>query len=194
MNRHPFIVLEGLSGCGKSTIAARLAAETGATLVKTPGPPFDRCRDLIDVAATPTARYCFYLAGLAAAATPIRDMLPTSAVICDRWLATTHAWHALLGVNVLDDYGHLTLPEPDLAVLVLCDEHVRRIRLNRRGRSHNDRLEAEGDREEELLRGYRAWGLTEIDNSSEDPHDAVNAIVALLAANPAERRHAGLAA
>lgn len=181
MRQHPFIVLEGLSGTGKTTLARELATTLEGVYYRTPPAPFAALRDAVDEHFGPASRYLFYLAGLVRAAEEITALLRRTAVVCDRYLATTHCWHAVIGAPVLDDYANLELPIPDLTILITCAEGERQRRLQRRGLTINDRAEAAPGREEALLAGYRGLAPMEIDNTAPKPAHALTEILELLA-------------
>ena len=186
MPAHPFVVLEGLSGVGKSAVAKALAAELGGVYYRTPPDPLASARAGVDESCCPTARYHFYLAGVLHASEDIRALTASSPVVCDRYLATTHCWHELIGASVLESYKPLGLLEPTLTALITCDEGERRSRLLGRGVTRNDLEEAKGKREAELLASYRRWGMAEVDNSA-SLERAVGRLVALAQGSSTER-------
>jgi thymidylate kinase len=179
MAAYPFVVLEGLSGVGKSAVAKLLAAELGGVYYHTPPDPLVSARRGVDEACRAQARYHFYLAGVIHASEEIRALTTRCAVVCDRYIATTHFWHALIGAAVLQSYEPLGLLEPALTALVTCEESERRCRLQERGRTRNDLEEARGEREAGLLAAYRRWGMLEVDNTCSVDH-AVERLVALV--------------
>lgn len=58
---HPFIVIEGLGGVGKTTVGKILAEKIGGVYIKTPAESFLSARKEIDACADPMARFFFYL-------------------------------------------------------------------------------------------------------------------------------------
>jgi thymidylate kinase len=167
----PFLVVEGLSGTGKTALARALASALGGEYVPTPVEPYGAVRRRIDAVAPPAERYAFYLAALAGAGRKVRQLLPDGPVVCDRWLPTTQVWHEMLGVKILQDVAFLELPPPTAILLVHCREDIRQARLDSRGRDENDQAEALGQREEYLLGGYRALNLVEVDSSDREPDE-----------------------
>ncbi len=176
----PFVVLEGLSGTGKTTIANALAGLGGGTYVHTPTGTYRDMHAAVDAQAGATERYFFYLASLARAADEIARELPCRPVICDRWITTTQAWHGLLGAPVLDTVESLDLLEPDITVLIVCDEIERQRRLDLRGRSANDLAEAASGFERELLLRYREHADLEVDSTYDSPRQLAEALATML--------------
>jgi len=58
--RGRIIALEGLDGCGKSTLAADLADRFGAVALTTPDASMRPLRDLVDRAPAGPAKWVFY--------------------------------------------------------------------------------------------------------------------------------------
>lgn len=181
--RKDFIVLEGLSGNGKTTVGQILAERLGAVFYKTPAPPFDRIRDEIDKYASPAARFFFYLASVIQVSNEIFNVLQTQnrSLVCDRYLLTTLCYHRALDVSIdVPDSLFDSLPKPNYTFLIICEENKRIQRLYKRGLSFNDVQERFLQVEQRFLFEYRKYRLTEIDNSSDDPNIAVDTILRFI--------------
>lgn len=174
-----FVVLEGLSGSGKTTIGEILSEKIDGVFYKTPAAIFRSARDLIDREADITARFLFYLGGIVQSSVEISKIQEQKSVVCDRFILTTLCYHRALGAKICftDETFESTLKMPDYTFLITCDEKERLGRLYHRGLTYNDRIERRFDIETRYLKEYRKYSLAEIDNSSNDPERAVNAIL-----------------
>lgn len=87
-----FIVIEGLDGTGKSTIAKTLATALNAELLATPDASLKKARPIIDAAYEnqPLARQLFYASSVLHLSEKIKGLMAEEkSVIVDRyWLST----------------------------------------------------------------------------------------------------------
>lgn len=179
--KNNFIVLEGLSGTGKTTIGKLLAKKIGAGFYKSPGPLFDSIRDKVDKEADLTARFFFYLAGVIQTSRDVSLILKFKPVVCDRYLLTTLCYHRAVGVMIdVPDSLFESLIKPTHTFLITCEKRKRLIRLYNRRLSYNDEQERKLQVEQKFLAEYRKYGLIELDNSSDDPSVAVEKILRFL--------------
>jgi len=136
-----FIVLEGLDGVGKTTLAKGLAKELDGEYMSTPGEPFSDCRRFIIDAMgdDQLGRALFYASTVSVQGKRALEQVSSGrCVIMDRYWGSTVAYAKARGVEV--DLEALTpgLVMPDLVVLITLDEEVRRSRLLQRKISSED--------------------------------------------------------
>lgn len=136
-----FIVLEGLDGVGKSTLAKGLARALGATLMSTPGAEFADVRgEVLQVLEDDQlAKALFYTATVSYQGRKAREMVSRGGtVVMDRYWASTVAYARARGVTA--DLDALTpgLATADMVVLITLDEEQRVARLKSRGMSAED--------------------------------------------------------
>lgn len=164
-NKKFFIVFEGLSGTGKTTIAKKVAKKMGAVYYKTPSPPFSFLRDKIDRHYNYQSRFLFYLASIVYASEHIKNILKHKSVICDRYILTTVCFHRALGVDFNSIIRQLSIIKPDLTFLITCSEKKRHYRLNHRGLTYNDKMEVRLRTDKKFLKEYKKFPMINLDNS-----------------------------
>ncbi len=177
---YPFIVLEGITGSGKTALSQRLAERIGATYYATPPECLKHLRARVDAEASLEERFLFYVSGIMVASEEIRRLLTTGPVVCDKYVLTTICYHTAMGLAVPAPL-HLRHISPDFTFLVTCGENVRMDRLRRyRGMKDGDSHHNRQPMERRCLTEFRSCGLVEIDNSTDDPEVAVGAILSFL--------------
>jgi thymidylate kinase len=188
--RTPFIVVEGLDGTGKSTLAARLAARLGATLLRTPTSEFSAVRLVVDAtfAASPVAAQLFYSATVVYASDRARSLLARGTpVVIDRYWLSTVVYAACRDAHIDLSSVELVLLRPDLTVFVEADENVRRDRLAARGMTEADRdsvAQRDSLRERYLARlsGCALSGaVLRLDSTRATPDELVERVLAVVA-------------
>lgn len=136
-----FIVLEGLDGVGKSTLAHGLARTLDATLMSTPGTEFAILRGevLSALQDDQLAKALFYAATVSfQGRKAIEKVRHGGTVVMDRYWASTVAYAKARGVTSNLDALTSDFAKPDITVLLTLDEDQRVTRLTQRGTTTED--------------------------------------------------------
>ncbi|HOU54431.1 MAG TPA: AAA family ATPase [Myxococcota bacterium] len=186
-----FVVLEGLDGCGKSTVCGLLADRLGACLLKTPPAGLDDIRGQIDglLEDRPLARPLFYASmGAWVSEQARRNLQAGIHTVCDRYYLSTLAYAAARGDVVPPDEIQGRLLRPTATFFLDASAEVRRERMRLRGalRREDDRS-VEATFESRLLEAYLTLGPAwcpgtwhVIDANRDTPEEVADRIVGLL--------------
>lgn len=169
-----FITLEGLDGCGKTTVAKALVTKLEAqgkevVLTREPGgaPIAEQIRNILldnnNSTMTPETEALLYAAARAQhwEETIAPALSAGKVVICDRWLGSSLAyqgWARGLGVGqvtAINDFG-IRGVRPDLQVFIDTPAEVRKQRKINLG-VDKDRLENNNDNFFQLAEEYFNW-------------------------------------
>lgn len=168
----PFVVIEGLDGVGKSTIAKAMADRLNAQLFRSPGElgqlsvsGLGILRAHFDATDAPVRREFYRFANTVVSA-QVRATCQTQAVVLDRYWPSTVAYARALDQLDLNE-GRLSgnypsfLEIPDVVILVDApsDERIRR-RTSRDGGTgtlEEARLETEAGIDVRVFEQLRAW-------------------------------------
>lgn len=191
-NRSPlFIAVEGLDGCGKSTLARLLAEALGADLLRTPLDLDGAIRTAMEThcARSSLARMLFYSATVAAAAVVIRDALAAGrSVVVDRYWLSTVVYHRVMGSPCLLDEVAGVLPVPDFTVFLHAPLEIRADRVRTRGLTTDaDRWSLQPEPSARIEALYRELGqhdvagrFIELDASVRRPEELARDVVGLV--------------
>ncbi|MEZ0089982.1 dTMP kinase [Streptacidiphilus sp. EB129] len=143
----PFIVLEGASGIGKSTLARILTERLGGHMLHTLPEPLNPMAPLVNATLRPLPQFGFYLAGVLHASDLVREFLPHGPVVADRYVSSMTACHAAVhGVDV-KDVSQLLEPfqpyliRPDHTFYLRCSDPVLHERIAGKADFKQDDLE-----------------------------------------------------
>lgn len=204
-NKRPrrFIVIEGIDGVGKTTIATQLCESLGYKYYKTPpaiiesfnSPLNESCQSLrgfVDKLAyiSPQARYLFYLFGLVVASKEIEEILCNYHVVCDRYMASTLAYHWALDPQLENaNVNWVSVVRPDFEfLLTIYDEKEHKRRLRERGNPQSDLLlEQNQTFLLQVQERFKKMGLIEIDVSNISINSVVEIITQTLLGNENEQ-------
>jgi thymidylate kinase len=183
MAKHPFIVLEGLDGCGKSTLAKELARRMGGVVFHTPPCDMAAIRQTVDKDGDPLSAFFYYMAGNFHASVRIRDLLALAPVICDRYYYTTLTAHQgavrRMGLELFP--WKEVLLQPDYIFHLEVSEDVRRARLMGRGNlTDDDRSSVIPEISAKNLSYYRAMGATMIDTEGANAEEMATKVLSLI--------------
>ncbi|MEY9963397.1 thymidylate kinase [Streptacidiphilus sp. MAP12-16] len=96
-----FVAVEGVSGCGKTTLVRHLGAELPAATLHTIPQPLSKLSGWVNGHCLPLPQLAFYLTGLLHASDSIRAYLPRRHVVADRYATSVIANHAAVnGIEV----------------------------------------------------------------------------------------------
>ncbi|MBL1120922.1 thymidylate kinase [Streptomyces sp. 110] len=130
-----FLVLEGVSGIGKSTLTKTLADRLGAAHLHTLPSPHSGWSTTVNSRLRPLPQFAFYLSGLLHAADTVAHYRAAGPVIADRYASSVVACHSAVHGVDMDDAAHLLAPfrpyleTPDSTFYLRCSEPVLRRRL-----------------------------------------------------------------
>lgn len=181
-----FIVLEGLDGVGKSTLARRYAQQYGHQLMTTPGAELLPLRtDIINgLGNSQSAKALFYAAVVQAEGEKAREFIQQGqAVIMDRYRASTIAYAHERGVT-LDLTSILTQAyAPHLSILLTLNEDERQQRLHKRGTTAEDIETLNPDFRSSVLTRLQSMCDIELDLTQASEAEAVLLLKQCIAAN-----------
>ena len=189
-----FIVLEGIDGSGKTTLARGLKSqlesvkgwEVVLTAEPTAGPVGSLLREeRID---SPRAEAMLFIADRACHTDAIRKLTEEGkTVICDRYYASTLAYQSASGSSPVLDYDLLVrmnesvTMEPDITILLDIDPEVSGGRVDSRGeqKSKFERLEFQKRVRDNYLRIAKERGFSVLD-ASKSPEDLCSEAMKLI--------------
>lgn len=131
-----FIVIEGLDGSGKSTVAKCLADKLNATLLSTPEDDFKNIRKQLDLIFKKDlqARQLFYMATVRNISERVKELKKFgSSIVVDRYWLSTQVYHCWMSKGL--HYGlsevENELMKPNLTVFLdlTLEERTKRIGL-----------------------------------------------------------------
>lgn len=174
---HLFVVVEGISGSGKTEISKRLAQQILAKYYATPPQPFSKMREEVDRKLSLESRFLFYLSSVAHASWEIGDLLKTQSVICDKYFWSTLCYHTVYGLEIKEVFDHL-YRKPDYVFLMVCEENIRLHRLHTRSPVKDvGKFNLRQEMERRCLIEFQRHIQHHIDNSDDDPQVAVKQIL-----------------
>ncbi|RDG36061.1 thymidylate kinase [Streptomyces corynorhini] len=129
------MVLEGVSGVGKSTLSSLLAKRLGATEIHTLTDPHTGWSGAVNRETRPLPQFAFYLSGLLHASDTVRQALTVGPVVADRYASSVTACHAAVNGLGLDQVKELIAPfwpylvAPDATFYLISSDRSLRERM-----------------------------------------------------------------
>lgn len=175
-----FVALEGLRGCGKSTIAPLLARRLDARHLATLPSEYDAPRALLDTSSrNPHARGYLFLSGMLVTADRARELLASgTSVIVDSFFARTLATHRAYGADI-DFAPPVEWPAP-VMILLECAPEERLRRLQARTKTATWWDELAEIRAERIEQEYRSFSAHRVDTTGCRPEQTVEEILPIL--------------
>lgn len=165
-NTNVFITIDGVDGVGKTTVAQLLASDGAFHYYKSPAGPFAQLRKEVDTHATPLERYCFYRLATQYDSIQISQLLETSSVVCDRYIASTAAYHIAMDARIRVIHNDAGLLKPHFAFLLGARSEVRDKRILERAKMLSDaKLEGDSALLDRVADIFVSFGLIYIDTS-----------------------------
>ncbi|NUK73307.1 AAA family ATPase [Streptomyces lunaelactis] len=191
--RSPFVVLEGVSGIGKSTLAATLAKRLQATELHTLPMPHSGWSSTVNRRLRPLPQFAFYLSGVLHAADSIRQSRMIGTVVADRYISSVIACHAAVhdlqteAVTELVEPFRPYLEVPTHTFYLRCSESVLRERMAGKPDTKQDDTDlfAVPGRLARLLANFEAVGAADstavvVDTDAKTPDDLAEWVIAHL--------------
>lgn len=163
-----FIVLEGLDGVGKTTLAKELAEQMQGVYLSTPGELFAPVRGTIldAMGGDQLGRALFYASTVSTQGQrAAREIAAGRTVIMDRYWPSTVAYAQARGVTLNLDALTPGFVVPDVVVLITLDETERRRRLRQRTMTAEDQETISTDFTQSVMRALRPRCQVQVDIS-----------------------------
>lgn len=191
---HPFIVVEGLDGSGKTTVTKELSKKLYGVRMSTPDPQFLSLRPFFDKQPN-NIRRAYYSLTNYSAALEIKKQLKARPVVLDRFWHSTAAYALAAQIeevaglpergNPLYTWPEDLLPHPDIVFFLKVSEAKRLERHSRRNTStlEEDRLAKEAKFRDVLHEAYRRMSnpkITEV-NADHFPKQIVKEMMQVMA-------------
>jgi len=177
-----FIVIDGIDGAGKSTVAEMLASTLGYQYLKSPGKEFSGVREYFENPDLMLARFYFYAATTLYLSETIRQELSAgNSVVCDRYIYSTIAYHRAMGLDINNDTVKklfATLVKPTYYCALAADFEVCKQRIQQRGVSSraDQWLEKDIALQQNVVEQFRLLNVPIIDTSVLEPIQVCNFI------------------
>ncbi|WP_254885565.1 thymidylate kinase [Streptomyces sp. NA02950] len=194
----PFVVFEGVSGIGKTTLASTVTRRMEATSLHTLPLPHSDWSSAVNSRLRSLPQFAFYLSGLLHASDMIRHARMIGPVIADRYVSSVIACHgAVHGVAVqqvvkLLEAFRSYLVQPTCTFYLRCSESALRERMSgkRDVKQDDTDLFAIPDRLSRLLANFEAVAASDptavlLDTDDRTPDELADQVIARMEADSA---------
>ncbi|MDP2907192.1 MAG: AAA family ATPase [Nanoarchaeota archaeon] len=148
------IVIEGIDGSGKDTVAKKLVEKVNGNYFFTPPEGYKMIRGYINNKASPEARFLYYLSSVIDVSSKINKSPSKNDPVCVRYVWSTMVYYSVMENKSLYSVSAMVKPfipyivQPDINVLLTVseEEQIRRLKF-RNGTEHtiSDLLSIEDD-------------------------------------------------
>ncbi|BFO15373.1 hypothetical protein SHKM778_17610 [Streptomyces sp. KM77-8] len=135
LRNNPFIVLEGISGIGKSTLARLLTERLKAGTLHTVPDFYMPWAPVMNANTRALPQFAFYLSGVLHASDIIRNHLERGPVVSDRYVTSVLAYHSAVHELDMAQVAELLAPfrpylsAPDRTFYLRCTDRTLRTRM-----------------------------------------------------------------
>ncbi|OEJ57188.1 thymidylate kinase [Streptomyces agglomeratus] len=134
--RGPFVILEGISGIGKSTLARTLTQRLDALSLHTVPDPHHPWCAAINAKTGALSQFAFYLSGVLHSTDLICGFMQRGPVVADRYISSVIAYHSAVHQLDMDQVRGLLAPflpylvHPDRTFYLRCNDETLKARMS----------------------------------------------------------------
>lgn len=157
---YPFVVVEGVTGAGKTTLSRALETYLSGMYIASTPECLASIRHILGKDRTVNERFGYYLLGNFFCSRYAQYIVSLRPVICDRYVHSTIATHTLQGSKTTIKLPDCNFLQPDLSIfLLISDERERRRRITMRNKKNPcDTVFEDSDYREKYINYFRSVG------------------------------------
>jgi deoxyguanosine kinase len=176
--KHKFIVIEGLSGSGKTAVSTRLAEVLNGTYYKAPTEPLSILREYVDKVMTSQTRALYYLMSISHLSDTIERDISKGHIIVDKYIYTTIAFNKVRNLDI-EIPKFISLCKPDFLFYLEVDDKIREERLSNRNNTFYKRSQEKMDKDKKVADAFKQFDFISIPNNG-PVEEAVGRILDIL--------------